>query len=197
MNLFNSCPIRYPALQAALGVALAQARETAIDAYMGSITLTQPALPGNRQSIALCMRRFQASAAPAKRAILWRKAYERWSTWDFDRANFHSHLTWVSRSDIDYALVGFAVECMSEDDRENVGARVIAELNSIQDDWHVSTVDVVSEVHRILSRFQPYAHAVATLTSSQDWLTDATIYYPFVLHDCGYFVMKYRINPAG
>jgi hypothetical protein len=122
MQLFNAYPVRYPALQAPLGAALAEAPEPALDAYLNAIVLSvrpvkPPAQNPNRQCIASCLRRFRANAPPHKRAMLWTKAYERLSRWDFDRANPQTYLLNVSRSDLDYALVGFASECKNDYDR--------------------------------------------------------------------------------
>lgn len=202
MELFNTYPVRYPALQEPLGIALAEAPEAAIDAYVNSIFLTvnpiRPVMPNqNRQCIASCLRRFRASAAPDRRASLWSKAHNRWSIWNFDQVNPQTHLFNLSRSDLDYALVGFAAECMNDSDMEDVNKTIIADLRKLEDDWYVSSMDVISRFHRVLSKFQPYAHAATALISGEDWLTDAKIYFPFVPSDNKYLVMKYRLELAG
>jgi hypothetical protein len=202
MELFNTYPVRYPSLQEPLGVTLAEAPEAAIDAYVDSIFLSvnpvRPVMPNrNRECIASCMRRFRASAAPDRRASLWSKAHHRWSIWNFDQANSQNHLLSLGRSDLDYALVGFAAECMNDGDMEQVKKNLIADLQTLENDWYVSSMDVISRFHRILSKFQPYAHAASALLSGEDWLTDAKIYYPFDPCVNKYFVMKYRLELAG
>lgn len=198
MQLFNAYPARYPALQAPLGAALAEASSAAIDAYIDSIVLTvtpikSPPNP-NRQCIASCLQRFRASASPDRRAKLWSKAHDRWSMWDFDRASPQIYLFNVSRSDLDYALVAFAAECLNDSDKEEANKAIIAELNKLEDDWYVSSMDVISRFHRILSKFQPYAHSASAPASGEDWLTDTKVYYPFVPIDNKYLLMKYRLD---
>jgi hypothetical protein len=199
MQLFNAYPMRYPALQAPLGAALAEAPEPALDAYVNAIVLSvRPVKPPvqnlNRQCIASCLRCFRANAQPHKRAMLWTKAYERWSRWDFDRANRQTYLSSVSRSDLDYPLVGFATECKNDSDRGETHKGIIGELNELESDWYVSSMEIISGFHRILSRFQPYAHADFALANGGDWLTDSKIYCPFVPSDNEYFAMKYRLD---
>jgi|SRR5271155_2588850 len=199
MQLLNAYPVRYPTLQGPLGAALAEAREAAIDAYVNAIVLSlksvkPPAPDPNRQCIASCLRRFRTSAPPDKRATLWTKAYERWSTWDFDRANPQTYLSNVSRSDLDYAIVAFAAECKNDSDRGEAHKNVIEELNVLENDWYVSSMDITSRFHRALSRFQPYAHAAFALANGVDWLTDAKVYCPFMPSDNEYFAMKYRLD---
>jgi hypothetical protein len=202
MKLFNSYPVRYPALQAALGAALAEAGDAAIDAYVNSIILTvipiKSVMPNsNRQCIASCLRRFRASASSSKRTALWSKAHDRWSSWGFDRENPQTYLFNVGRCGLDYALVGFAAECMNDIDRGEANKAILATLSMLENDWYVSLTDVISQFHRILSKFQPYAHAASVQGSGEDWLTDARVYYPFVPGDNKYFVMKYRLDFAG
>jgi hypothetical protein len=201
MQLFNAYPVRYPALQEPLGAALAAVQEAAIDAYVDSIVLSvkpiKPVMPNpNRQCIASCLRRFRTSAARNKRAKLWSKAHERWSTWDFDRASPQTYLSNVSRSDLDYALVGFAVECMNDTDIEEVKKTIIAEMNTLENDWYGTSLDIISRFRRLLSRFQAYGHAPVAITSDEDWLTDTKVYFPFDPNDHQYFVMKYRLDVA-
>jgi hypothetical protein len=202
MRVFNAFPMQYPALQAPLGAALAEAPEAAIGAYVDAIVLSvravKPPTPNpNRQCITTCLRRFKGGAPLDKRTLLWTKAHERWSAWDFDVKNVQTHLSSVSRSDLDYALVGFASECINDNDRSEVHKKIIGKLNALKDDWYISLMDIITRFHRILSRYQPYAHAVLALENGEDWLIETEVYWPFMPSDCEYFLMKYRLDLAG
>lgn len=113
MDVFNQYPIRYPALQESLGVALAGSSSKAMEAYVSAIQLNSVAInDAEREDVAVCLRAFRASASGDKREELWRFAYERWSAWDFERSNSEAHLFEVRASLLDYAIVGYAIECL-------------------------------------------------------------------------------------
>ena len=199
MQLFNAHPMHYPALQGPLGAALAEAPEAAIDAYVNAIVLNvrpiKPPVPNpNRQCITTCLTRFRANASPDQRVMLWRKAHERWSTWDFDQANPHTFLINVSRSDLDYAIVCFVIECKNDHERREIYKNIISELNALETHWFGSSMDAVLRLYRILSMYQPYAHATFALTNDEDRLTDTKVYFPFAPSENEYVMLKYRID---
>jgi hypothetical protein len=118
MQVFNAYPVRYPTLQRSLGQALASVPEPAIHAYVDSVVLHPlPAKPDpNRRTIADCLEAFRAAATTVRRHALWRLAHDRWSAWCFDQANPEAHLLAVNWSQLDYALAGYASECLDQGD---------------------------------------------------------------------------------
>jgi hypothetical protein len=199
MNIF----VGYPAINLPLGHALAKVPDSAIGGYVKSIRLypkliqpLQPALGSDtgRRSVAECLQEFRANASPNRRKALWTCAHERWLQWDFNLVDSHQHLTAISRSDLDYALVGYASECMDKIEREVTLNSIHAKVQTLEDHWHASLTDILSGWYRQLSRFQPYGHACNMVTNGEDWLTDSRVYLPFEPSQNSYFMMKYNMT---
>jgi hypothetical protein len=190
MKIFTS----YPAINLPLGRALASVPDPAITGYIDSIRLYSKPIkidPG-RRSVAECLREFRANATPERRKALWTCAHERWLQWDFDRADPNLHLTAISWSDLDYALVGYAIECLDEAGREAASNAVSARVQTLEDRWHTSFTDILAEWFRLLSRFQSYGHARSLALTGDDWLPESRVYFPFEPSQNKYVMMKYN-----
>jgi hypothetical protein len=187
---------RYPAIQLPLGQALAKVPDAAIDGYINSIRLYPKLVKfdAGRRSVAECLREFRARATPERRKALWTCVHERWLQWDFDRADPNQHLTATNWSDLDYALVGYASECMDEAGRETAMSSIRAEAQTLEHHWHGSVTDILTSWYRLLSLFQPYAHARSDLTNGEDWLPESRIYFPFDPSQNGYLMMMYNVT---
>jgi hypothetical protein len=182
LRFFNAYPVRYPTLQVSLGRVLAAAPLSTLQAYVSSLVLqsspvTQPGL--SREEVAECLGAFRNHADLERRKRLWTLAHERWRAWNFDDANAGTHLADVHRSVLDYALVGYAVECLSHVDLRKAMDDVQRELETVGDVWHASITDIVSSWNRCLSRLQPYAHANEVVSKDKAWLTESEKYLPF------------------
>ncbi len=192
--------VGYPAIQLPLGQALAKVPDPAIDGYVKSIRLypkqVNPVLApdAGRRSVAECLREFRASATPERRTALWTCAHERWLQWDFNRADSNQHLTAISWSDLDYALVGYACECMDEAAREAALNSIRAEVQTLEHHWHASFTDILASWYRLLSRFQPYGHACSVAANGEDWLPESRIYFPFEPSQNVYLMMMYNVT---
>jgi hypothetical protein len=195
--------VGYPAINLPLGRALAKVPDPAIDGYINSIRLypkliqpLQPVLAPDtgRRSVAECLREFRTSATPERRTALWTCAHERWLLWDFNRADSNQHLTAISRSDLDYALVGYASECMGESEREAALNSIRAEVQTLEHHWHESIMDILAGWYRLLSRFQPYGHACSMAANGEDWLTESRVYFPFEPSQNSYLMMMYNMT---
>ena len=114
MQVFNAHPAWCAMLQAPLGRAMANASDSALEAYIASIMLfPAPATADpDRRQVADCLSAFRAVATPERRRALWKRAHDRWQAWSFDQSSLDGHLLSVCWSKLDYAVVGFAVECM-------------------------------------------------------------------------------------
>lgn len=192
----------YPAINLPLGKALAKVPDPAIDGYINSIRLypkliqpLQPVLAPDtgRRSVAECLQEFRANATPDRRKALWTCAHERWLQWDFNLADSNQNLTAISRSDLDYALVGYATECMCETEREVALNSIRAEVQTLEHHWHESFTDILSGWYRLLSRFQPYGHACSVAANREDWLTESRVYFPFEPSQNSYLMMMYNM----
>jgi hypothetical protein len=180
MRIFNAYPARYPALQAPLGRALASAPLAAIKTYVDSINLspTPAASDESRRRVAECLRNFKETATPDLRKFLWEHAHDRWQEWEFGRADQNTHLLAINWSQLDYAIVAYAVECMEKDACEKVRKTISEELNVIETTWHESLSSCITRWYRILSQFQPYARADFAIQSGGDWLAGTEAYAP-------------------
>jgi hypothetical protein len=195
MRVFNAYPIRYPTSQVPLGRALADAAEPAIDAYVAEIILGMtPAKPDPaRDRVAECLRVFQSGATLERRSYLWRRAHDRWSTWRFDQGNQSANLVEINWSNLDFAIVAYACECMSDVDREKIGETVWNELQQMEHQWHTSFVGAVTAWNRTLSYLQPFAHASHAIRNGEDWLPQTRTYLPFDPSHSQYLMAKYRL----
>jgi hypothetical protein len=170
LQVFNADPVRYPLLQEALGLALAGVSESARKAYIESIVLrpTQvDAAPLGREGVGLCLRSFHHNATEVQRATLWTVAYERWKQWRFNDGDRNQHFSKINRSQLDYAVVGYASECVKDAELASEIASLTSQLVSIEDNWHVSISDMITEWNRLLSVFQPFAHAQSAKTYAE------------------------------
>ena len=190
MHVFNGYPVRYPVLQVPLGHALAHVPDAAVNGYVETIVLAAQAPRAN--AILECLNAFRECAGRERRCLLWRCAHERWLAWNFDKANSDTHLRAITRCELDYAVVGFATECMSDEERTETRNAVAKELDVLEDRWHSSITNIVTAWNRLLSQFQPYAHASYVVASGEHWLTDVKVYFPFDPSTHEYLLMKYR-----
>ncbi len=103
-----------------------------------------------RETVAECLSAFAATAARQRREALWTLAHERWSGWRFSEGDTGVPLVGIGSSELDYAIVGFAVECMSAAQRAEKKAAFIAELSELSDVWHGSVTDFM---RRLIASF--------------------------------------------
>ena len=182
MRAFNTYPSRFPALQCPLGKALAHAPHGALAGYVDAVWLfPQPfdqQQPG-RRAVAECLGEFSAHASSEQRSSLWTLAHARWRDWDFNRGDSHQHLTAINGSCLDYALVAYAMECMDEPSRNYAMQNIRDEILTLEHIWHASHSDIITGWNRLLSRFQPFAHAATVAINGGDWLAETRTYLPF------------------
>jgi hypothetical protein len=197
MTVFNTYPVRYPALHPCLGEALASAPETAIDAYVNTIHLfPHPVSQADegRRNVAVCLRAFRTRASADQRRLLWQRAHKRWLAWRFDAADNNTHLLAVSRSELDYAIVGFAMECLDSTAQTEALTEIGSWLRAMEYAWYKSEADIKSAWFRELSIFQPYAHAVQVGATTEDWLIETRVYCPSEVANNPYLKLRY---PSG
>jgi hypothetical protein len=188
--------VGYPALQMPLGRALASVPEAALDGYVNSIRLFPWTIEYNasRLLVAECLREFRAHAPLERRKALWSRAHERWRDWHFGCGDSNQHLTAINRSDLDYAVVGYAIECLDEAGRDNALQAVRAEVQSLELHWHQSVTDILTSWYRLVSRFQPYAHATSVVVHDEDWLPMGRVYFLFEPSQNKYLLMMYNMT---
>lgn len=191
MRALNRYPIRYPRLQRPLGRALATVPDTALQAYIDVIELTT--LGTGRAVVADCLRSFNSIAAPERRKMLWHLAHKRWSDWQFGKNEEQASLVQIGYSQLDYAVVGYAIECMNTQQRTEKKADLIAELSALPDAWHASAAHFMQGVYRILSFYQPYAYA-QQIGLHDDWLMEGRYMLPFDPQTDHYHSKVYKLR---
>jgi len=193
MHIFNAYPFHYPALQAPLAETLAIGPNSVLEAYVNSILLVK--MEPGRQSVAACLRMFRLKASPERRAALWTVAHDRWRAWAFTKADLSQHLMALARAELDYAVVGYACECMNEVERTKAVTEIGLQMFALEDEWHASFTDMLTGWNRLLSQFQPYAHAISVSGTMVDWLCEVEkTYRPFDQTQQPYLMMKYRVQ---
>ncbi|EMD1173819.1 hypothetical protein VP758_000302 [Vibrio harveyi] len=169
LKVFNRYPVRFPNLQSIFGKVISGGNKSAIKEYIHSLNLVVH--PHNERELVFnCLSAFERLASKESRVYAWQTAYERWVDWNFGSSSSES-LMEVTQSALDFALVGFFIEVQPER-MDDVTEKISKELNAIQDEWHISSVSLITEKNRLLSHFQPILHAKAVLEQSKEW------YYP-------------------
>lgn len=191
MQALNCYPVRHPEMQKALGTALAQGPESALGPYVDAINLTTTGI--GRQQVAVCLRAFRAAASLPRRQDLWKRAHKRWSEWNFGLSEETEYLVQVGNCELDFAVVGYAIECMDAQSRMQECINLTARLSSLPTVWHASETDFRREVNRILSCFQPYAYA-RQIGPSDDWLVEGKQFLPFDPRTDHYNAMLFKIQ---
>lgn len=180
MEVFNKYPLRFPVLQIPLGRALAEVTDAACEAYVNSINLW-PSRVGqdtSRLCVAECLREFRKAGTAARQATLWTLAFKRWKDWNFEAGNDATHVFEISWCEIDYAVMGYVVECMDAAARATTIADINSQIFSLDNCWHASLSDFYSAFNRLLSALQPYLHADRFVTGT-DWLSEKTFFRIF------------------
>lgn len=178
MRAFNRFPMRYVPIQEALGEALASVPDAAVLAYVDAIVLT-PHPDNQRSPVDNSLRAFQATASLARRQLLWNAAHTRWRAWAFDAAFPERHIFSVQRSDLDFAVVGFGIECLSQEETKQAVNQVLLAMQQIEVKWHESITSHSTECNRHLSLLQPLAHAASVRADGGDWVRGGRHYLPF------------------
>ncbi len=193
MQAFNAYPQRNPGFQTALGTALATVSDAAVKAYIVSIMLypRNSQTDESRKLVGVCLRTFHSKASLARRKSLWSLAHARWTDWAFNRSDPGHYLFEINWSELDYAIVGYALECLGAEDRWSAVQSAFDDLMALENRWHKSISDITSEWYRILSTFQPYGHAETVLDSCEDWLSEAHHYWPVDQTQIEHIMVKY------
>ncbi len=193
---FNTYPLRYPLLHRPLGIALAHANPEAALAYIDSIKLhpTQLTPPDECRALIIdCLQAFSERTSLEQRQAVWTDAHRRWWDWRFGTGKTDANLFEVHRSPLDFAVFSFVCECMSSDELEDALAELLKQFQEIELIWYASDTDCTTEWNRLLSIFQPYAHACYRAEGA---LLDSRLYFPFDLQQSLYHRIMYRVRES-
>jgi hypothetical protein len=84
-----------------------------------------------------------------------------------------SSLGSIVGSELDYALVGYAVECLSKNENDARAQDLVNQIKQIENDWHSSLSSLRNRRYSLLSALQPLL-----AVKEADWL-----YFHCVLPD--------------
>lgn len=194
MRAFNRWPIRFPFLHGPLGEALAVVSYEAVEAYVSSVDLYPERTPNTdaRLRVTDCLRTFREKASPERRQELWRLAYDRWKEWDFH--SLGGYLGQIAWSVLDYAIVGYAIECIPPKMPRELCEEYQRFLNDVERAWHPDKTAANTRWNAVLSAFQPFAHAVSVQEPEGDWLNLGQLYWPFEPRDNRYYLEMFDSN---
>lgn len=177
MRAFNRYPVRHPALQVPLGRALARLERTQHQAYIGAIELgTYPS--ECRDLVTECLSAFRVVAPTDVRLTLWEIAHRRWKAWYFGTKDEDSFTTEIVWSYIDYAVMGYVLECLTVQQRVEEQSVVWERLGNIEHVWHASKAAMLSAWYRGLSELQPYLQAKNVAVGDTTWVSTKYQFYP-------------------
>lgn len=177
MRAFNRYPVRHPALQAPLGRALARIDGAQQQAYIDAIDLG-PYPSECRDLVTECLTAFRDAAPKDARQKLWGMGHRRWKAWYFGAKDKDSLATGIVWSYIDYAVMGYVLECLTVEQRVKEQNAIRERLGEIQHVWHASKMAMLSAWYRGLSELQPYVQAEHIQASDNTWVSTNHHFYP-------------------
>ena len=192
MQAFAAHPYRASQMQPAIGLCLAFSDEAALRAYVDAIYLQSSWL--GRDEVKACLGTFANRVSLERRQAAWKMAFARWSDWNFGERDGHSAPTEITLSNMDFAIVGYAVECLTSEERETHIAGCLDAVGRAAHVWHKSQLNSMHYIYRALSRSQPFLHARGCGTDRDNWLWIKSRGYFFDLLDDPYWRLRYGLH---
>jgi len=192
MRAFAAHPYQTGQMQPAIGRCLAFSDEAALRAYVDAIYLQSSWL--GRDEVKACLATFANSVSLERRQAAWRMAFARWSDWNFSEREGHSAPTEISLSNMDFAIVGYAVECLTLEERETHIAGCLDAVGRAEHVWHKSQLNFMHCIYRALARSQPFLHARDCGTDRDNWLWSKSGGYYFEQLDDPYWRLRYSLH---
>lgn len=167
MVVFNAYPVRFPGLQQSLGISLARVGKAALNAYIRPLILSNDPLL-QRALVIACLKVFTQEAALEVRRSFWEILHRRWDIWNYGISEPNSSLLDVQASDLDYAVVGYCLECLASEELVRKIEILREQVRGVTGRWHGSLVSTISERNRLRSRLRVLCHA-ATVPPGEPW----------------------------
>ena len=170
-------PVRFKALQTALGRSLVNSSVEAKQTWINTLELTT-SRSKNCVAVTACLKAFAALANLRERKELWRLAYERWDEWEF-RSFGQNRLTEIAVSELDYALYGYVAENLTPAERLAALKTAFDEMNTVSKAWHSDGLKFSSKWYRALSHWQLIAYGNDIASDAAPWDLPNYIKLPF------------------
>lgn len=182
--IFNRYLVRFQILAEGFGIYLAKyASEREIDLYLESIKLDainlQNGYDDSRRILNTTFQKFATLADIAIREIFWSKCYRKWLNWNFGQAEDHYHLYSINLTNLDYAIVGYFIECQDQTGREQVVKSILRDVDSIfTKNWYASESEIKTQFYNLLSKLQTVSHAIEIIEGEQGpWIMQSKRVY--------------------
>jgi|GEM_PF-2927225 len=192
MQTFATHPYRARQMQPAIGRCLAVSDEAALCAYIDAIHLWASWV--GREDVKACLSAFADCVSLERRQEAWRLAYARWSEWNFGERVEHTALTEITLSNMDFGIVGYALECLTPEERETHIAGCLDMVERSEHVWHKSHLESMHYIYRALSRSQPFLHARECGTGRENWLWSTSVKFFFDQLDDPYWRFRYNLR---
>ena len=191
MQVFNRYPLRYEAIQNALGMTLAFAPNTAISVYVKTIILNK--IDASRHAVSKCLSTFSKIAKPEVRKMLWETAYSRWKEWNLGLTENSDNIFRIIHSEIDYAVVAYIVECLTKEEIAGTIDKLTNDMFAIDNNWFDSESYYQTAYYSISSKLQLYLHAQSCKSEAEnDYLIDSNYYYSIDEQNNDYYKIKLK-----
>jgi len=112
-----------------------------------------------------------------RRGVLWRRAFDRWSAWNFGDA---TGVEPQSRSELDFPVAGWLIEFAEPDVLKDELDAFDERLRALEMQWHSSLSALVAYYNRLLSRYHMFAFASSRREAKGSWLFDHEVFVPAV-----------------
>ncbi len=110
---------------------------------------------------------------------MWHLSYKRWREWVFEKEDSIVSLTTSAVSDLDYAVIGYLTECLSDIEFSIVLNAACDEISSCQTEWHKDEIAFNATWYRALSRWQIISYAGSVRKEKEPWELPSRIHLPF------------------
>lgn len=155
---------------------LARVSASALDIYLQTISMISSDMA--RGPVAAALTIFRQEAPIEKRRELWKLAFKKWEEWNFGRTDKLDALFNICNSVLDYAIVGYLVECLDATGRSKLVASLRLRAATLEAAWYPDISKAMTERFTIASIYQPLAIAELVSTTGTDWLVRDTVFTP-------------------
>ena len=184
-------------LQSAFGISLANSTIHAKSAYIEAIRLST-SRSECRVAVADCMATFSQLACLEERKQFWGLAQARWAKWNFGKQEPKGPLNWIAVSELDYAVIGYAMENLTAPEREDATMKAYKEIVDVANAWHLDIIEHNSAWYRALSKWQILQYAWQVVEGGVHWELPTRVYLPFDPDINRYAAMTYpTMLPSG
>lgn len=174
MSALNRYPSRYPQLQPSVGRALGRVPAEALEGYVTVLQMNDH----SRSETTQALHAFRTSAPETVRKAFWTIAFNRWRNWDFGTRDDAKILFDVRRCSLDYAVVGYFIECANSCARSAYTAELIQLAWKLEHDWYPGQHSAITDRFKLISAYQVLAHAESVASTQASWLPSSSLYRP-------------------